>query len=198
MEQKFKRGNLVKVLQGQMIWSNTKGWEDLSPQNVGRLAIIRYSYAEKYSGKSSADKNQYSIVWLDNGSSEAWKSDDQLELVEEGGEHLFAEAEAKRIEISKANTDLKEILKTWNDKQGKLSSETILFLFDKVGLKSSFSTNGEFYCLFSDWHDAYPLFNALFTEDKTESISLLNNEVIPEIYRIRFTELFNEIKKLKL
>lgn len=87
-EQKFKRGNLVKVLVGHQIWSNKEGTTDISPEDVGRSAIIEYSYAEKYGG---SDVDSYSIIWCDTGGSLAWKRTNELELINEGGEHLFEE-----------------------------------------------------------------------------------------------------------
>jgi len=38
-KQKFKRGNLVKVLVGQQIWSSDEGIKDISPEDIGRKAI---------------------------------------------------------------------------------------------------------------------------------------------------------------
>jgi len=98
---------------------------DISPDDVGKTALIEYSYNDKYGG---GNVNDYSIMWTDTGSTVAWKSTNELQLIEEGGEHLFAECLAKREAISKANTDIKQIVENWVDKEGKLSSETILFL----------------------------------------------------------------------
>jgi hypothetical protein len=110
MEQKFKRGNLVKVLVGHQVWSSKEGVIDIAPQNVGRKAIIDYSYAEKYGNGKPSKNNKYAIVWADTGSSEAWKDDDELELIEDGGEYLFAEAKANGEALSKAN--IEALLKT--------------------------------------------------------------------------------------
>jgi len=96
MEQKFKRGNLVKVLVGHQIWRLEKGGVqiiDISPGDVGRTALIEYSYNDKYGG---GNVNDYSIMWTDTGETVAWKSANELELIDEGGEYLFAELAAKR------------------------------------------------------------------------------------------------------
>lgn len=95
MEQKFKRGNLVKVLVGHQIWRLEKGGVqiiDMSPGDVGRTALIEYSYNDKYGG---GNVNDYSIMWTDTGETVAWKSANELELIDEGGEYLFAECLAK-------------------------------------------------------------------------------------------------------
>lgn len=197
MEQKFKRGNLVKVLVGHQIWSNKEGVKDIAPENVGRKAIIEYSYAEKYGGGQSSKTNSYSIVWADTGSSESWKDDHELELIEEGGEYLFAEAKANREKISKVNTDLKQIKETWVEKQGKLSSETILFLFDKIGYKSSFFRNGEFYALFADWSELYPLFDVIMTAKIEQDVTGILNEKCPDDFRNKIVGLFNEVQSIE-
>ena len=152
-EQKFKRGNLVKVLVGHQIWSGKDGVRDISPDDVGRKAIIEHSYAEKYGGN---DVDSYSIIWQDTGSSLAWKSTNELELIDKGGEHLFDEAKKNRERISEQNTDINYIVSKL-DESG-LSSESILFLFDMLGHNTSFHRNGEFFVLFSDWQQLHPIF----------------------------------------
>lgn len=198
MVQKFKRGNLVKVLVGHQIWQTKNGETntvDIAPENIGRNAIIEYSYSEKYGDGRQSDRNSYSIVWADNGSSEAWKDDNELEFIEEGGENLLAEAFAKREESKKANTDINQIVKTWEEKQGNVNSETILFLFDKIGFVSSFLMNGEFFALHSDWATLYPLFNTIFAA-KTEQnvLEILNSEYK---HKDKIIDFFNEIQSVK-
>ena len=152
-EQKFKRGNLVKVLVGHQIWSNKEGVTDISPKDVGRFAIIDFSYAERYGGNNV---DSYSIIWCDTGESLAWKYTHELELIDEGGEYLFEQAKQNREKISKQNTDINYILSKLDE--GALSSESILFLFEKLGFESSFNHNGEFFCLFNDWEKLRPAF----------------------------------------
>lgn len=152
-EQKFKRGNLVEVLVGHLIWSSKDGVQDISPNDVGRKAIIEYSYAEKYGGN---DVDSYSIIWQDTGSSLAWKSTNELKLIDEGGDHLFEEAKKNRERISEQNTDMGYITSKLDE--GSLSSESILLLFDMLGHNTSFYRNGEFFVLFSDWQQLHPVF----------------------------------------
>lgn len=97
--QKFKRGNLVKILVGHIIYRNKNGAFDLRPEDVGRLAIIDYSYAERYGG---SDIDSYSIIWLDTGYSLAWKQTNELEFIDKGGDHLFLEAEANKLKSKQA------------------------------------------------------------------------------------------------
>ncbi len=196
MEQKFKRGNLVRVLQGHMLWTNENGkvtWHDISPETVGKQAIVEYSYKERYGGN---DVDSYSIMWMDTGHTLAWKHTNELELIDEGGEHLFVEAQAKAFIESSLNTDLQHIVNTWEGKKGKLSSETILFLFDKIGYKSSFHSNGEFYVLQRDWFYLYELFNLIMLGRPGMSHNLYS--IIPDIInKEKVTEFYNEVKTLQ-
>lgn len=194
MEQKFKRGNLVKVLVGHQIWNEKGEIIDISPDDVGKTALIEYSYNDKYGG---GNVNDYSIMWTDTGSSVAWRRTNELELIDEGGEHLFAECLAKREAISKANTDIKQIVKTWAEKEGKLNSETILFLFDKIGYKSSFLRNGEFYALFADWSGLYPLFDVIMTTKIEQDVTSVLKEECPADFRNKIVKFFNEVQSIK-
>ena len=194
MEQKFKRGNLVKVLVGHQIWSNKEGGKDISPEDVGRTAIIEGSYADLYGGNN---RDSYSIIWTDTGGSLAWKSNNELELINEGGEHLFAEAKSNRELLSKSNTDLNQIVKNWGEKGGKLSSETILFLFDKIGYNCSFLRNGEYYALFNSWANLYPLFDLIMTAKIEQDVTGILKEECPTDFRNKVVEFFNEVQSIK-
>jgi len=103
MEQKFKRGNLVKILVGHIIYDHVEGgWikKDISPQDVGRLAVIQYSYGEIYDGRNPDNFKQYQVIYQDTGNTVAWKHDHELELVAEGGEHLVTQALDRREEVN--------------------------------------------------------------------------------------------------
>lgn len=173
MNQKFKRGNKVKVLFGHPIWSGGKV-SDMVPEEVGTECIIIGSYADQYGGN---DRDSYTVIFCDTGLETSWKQESQLEFVEEGGEHLIEQAKLKRDEIKQRNTDLKWIISNWKEKKGGFSSDTILFLFDKIGYKSAFFKNGEFYTLSSEWTNLYPIFDTIFT---VPEIVMLHTD-IPEV-----------------
>lgn len=162
-EQKFKRGNLVRVITGFPVWDSSEGVVDMEPENVGMLAIINYSYAEKYGG---SDTDSYSIIWLDNGSSLAWKNEGELELVDEGGEHLFGEAALNREKVSRQATDIGYIAK--NLEEGNLSSQSVLYLFNLIGYKSKSLSNGEFFTLWDEWWSLHPYFVHIRNSDTLE------------------------------
>ena len=146
--QKFKRGNLVKILIGHLIHGYENGkttTTDIDTNQIGQLAIIEYSYAEEYGGDNT---DSYSVIFQETGNSLAWKEESQLEFVDEGGEHLFKEAKAKYKAIKEQQTDMKYILANWDK---GMNSASILYMFGILGFVSSFTTNGEYYCLFSEW-----------------------------------------------
>lgn len=83
MCQVFKKGDLVKVLIGHLMWSYEKDGVkllDIRPDLVGKEAVIEYSYKERY-GKGS--ENLYSILFIENGKSVSWKKGSELELVKQ-------------------------------------------------------------------------------------------------------------------
>lgn len=90
-EQKFKQGDLVRVLFGHPIYGKGHGWDnpgDMCPEQVGKLAIIEGSYWDLFSymfPKTEQNRDShiddYSIIWVDTGYSEAWKHTNQLQLV---------------------------------------------------------------------------------------------------------------------
>lgn len=87
-------------------------------------------------------------------------------MIEEGGEYLFEEAKANRKRISEQNTDINYIAEHLDE--GKLSSESILMLFDLLGFKTSFHRNGEFFVLFNDWEKLHPVFVHIKNADTIE------------------------------
>jgi len=163
-KQKFQRGNLVEVLVGHQIYDSRKGIIDISPEDVGRQAIIEYSYNDEYGG---GDTDSYSIMFCDDGNTVAWKSTEELKFINKGGNHLFKLAKANRKKISKRNTDITYIAK--NIDKGNLNSESILYLFSLLGHDTSFLRNGEYFTLFYDWNYLHPYFchikNAMNIED---------------------------------
>lgn len=166
-EQMFKRGNLVEVL-----------------DEKGRKAIIEYSYAEKYGGN---DVDSYSIIFLDDGNSLAWEQTSKLKFIEDGGEHLFEEAEKNRNNIEKRDTDIKYILSKLDS--GNLSSTSILFLFNLLGFESSFLRNGEFYALYDDWNQLYPVFILLKNAKTIDVVLQFFTEEALKKYKVK--EVYN-------
>ena len=116
-------------------------------------AIIVGSYADEFGG---SDTKSYIVMFLDTGCESGWYEEHQLTLIDEGGEHLFEEAEKNRKRILEQDNDINYIVSKLDE--GSLSSESILLLFDMLGHDTSFHKNGEFFVLFSDWQQLYPVF----------------------------------------
>ena len=191
-QQKFKRGNVCELLYGHIMYSFSDGKNeqtDMSPEDIGKKVIIEYSYAEEFGGDNT---NSYSVIFMDTGSSVAWKDENQLKFIEEGGEHLFKEAQKKRDADKKQNTDLKYILD--NLESGELSSESMLYLFKMLGFRSSFLTNGEFFCLFNDWAELHPVFVCIKHAESLEDAEKL----FKKGHKFNVEEVYNRFKALNI
>ena len=151
----------------------------MHPEEVGQEAIIVGSYADQYGGD---DRKQYKIMFCETGNTMSWKDQSQMELIEEGGEHLFDEAKIKRDEISKRNTDINYIK---GNIDGGLSSESVLFLFDMLGYKSSFISNGEFYVLMMDWQKLKPVFTHIKDSKTLEEAKSVFTHIGAEMLNVK-------------
>lgn len=163
-KQKFKRGNLVRI--------NEELDSSMSHFPCGRDAIIIGSYADKCGGGNTGS---YTLMFPDTGGQVSWYREDQLTLIDEGGEHLIEEAKMVSDRIYKEKTDI-AFLASGID-SGELSSDSILFLFDMLGFDSESNRNGEYFALFFEWTKLQPAFlhiknsksleeaRSMFTED---------------------------------
>lgn len=174
-EQKFKRGNLVHIAKdlGSMMnhFDNDKD------------AIIVGSYADQYGGGNT---KSYTVMFVETGSECSWYEEQQLTLIDDGGEHLFEKAKKNRKRISEQNTDINYIVSKLD--KGSLSSESILLLFEMLGHNTSFHRNGEFFVLFSDWQQLHPVFVHIKNAETLEEVQSIftekgrNNYNIQKVY----------------
>ena len=194
-EQKFKRGNLVKgIMKDSLFGRSFDGKEEkpLPNDNYGREMIILASYDEKYGGGLT---NEYEVMYPETGGTMAWVYDDEIELIDEGGEHLIEEAERKGEELHKLHTDY-EWIRDNIDKN--LWSDTILFLFNKVGFNSAFNSNGEFIVLYSDWECLKPIFYCLFKKDRNimhKAIETSFQKHRVEEFKEKFNKFYDEVNR---
>lgn len=178
--QKFQRGNLVYI-------SKDLG-EMMGHFKCDRNAIIRYSYCDKYS--SSTTDHSYSVMFED-GSTSAWYEEDKLTFVEEGGEHLLEKARAVFDEEVKQLKDFNYIVPNLDKEE--ISSETILFLFDKLGFKTSFHDNGEYFLLFKEWAILKPIFNHIKNSKSIVEAKSIFKNGFGDNFNVEL--IFNEFKK---
>ena len=177
-KQKYKRGNVVRIKIGE---------------HSGERAVVQYSYGEKYGGNNPSS---YSLILLRAGSSIAWFEEEALSFAEEGGEHLFRLARRKRERIKKRKTDLKWIVKNWKKIRCTPSSDTVLFLFGELDLKSSFLQNGEYGILYSDWSEWLPSFDFLInTKNESELLAVFKPET-SESFKQIVIALFKKIRSV--
>ncbi len=181
--QKFKRGTIVKLLSAPTAWMTTENGTtqfDMFPEYAGRIAVIEYSYAEKYGENGPQSWNQYSVIFTEDGNSLAWREAKHLEFIAEGGEDEITKALEKRADRHRKNTDLGYIVENWSNPGFNLNSATILFLFSKIGIKSSFSANGEFSAIHSEWMHHRSFFAALFTVSSQDLLRKILNPNLTE------------------
>ena len=85
-DQKYNKGDRVRIINyGHQIWeqSGVPGKVkviDLSPELVGRLGTIQYSYNDEYDKVQRDRPEQYSIKF-DNGREVSWFTPNQLERI---------------------------------------------------------------------------------------------------------------------
>jgi len=107
-EQKFKQGDLVRVLFGHPVWGGTNSPIDLAPYTVGKLAVIEGSYWDLYGymfpqTKKNRDSHidDYSIMFVDTGDSCAWKHTSQLELVSRADVFTFFKIKIRTLVLTR-------------------------------------------------------------------------------------------------
>jgi hypothetical protein len=85
-DQKYNKGDRIRIINyGHQIWeqSGVPGKVkviDLSPELVGQLGTIQYSYNDLYDSKLRRSAEQYSIKF-DNGREVSWFTLNQLERI---------------------------------------------------------------------------------------------------------------------
>jgi len=136
-KQKFRKGNLAKLKRKEY------GYD------IGTEVIINER-------NKSSDHWDYGIIVLKDGNECAWTDEDNLEYVTEGGRHLFKQAKMNHKTLSKRNTDINFILECLD--RGELYTESVEYLLDLIGHKSTFYVEGSFYHLYNDMKTLYPLF----------------------------------------
>lgn len=193
MEQKFNRGNKVRIKFGWPAYSSTKGDHDSMPQLVNQEAIIYGSYKDLYGGD---DVSNYQIILCETGGSLSWMDESQLALINKGGEHLFEEAEEIKNRIVKLSTDLASILSTWNNKKEKQNTITMKFLLTKIGFESAFDSTGEFFHLYNEWITMVPLIDAIMNHTPGEKPSAELSNFLTKEYPAALL-LWDEIDKIK-
>lgn len=192
-EQKFKRGDLVKIVFGHPV-ANQAAIIDISRNEVSKQALIVGSHSDMYGGQNV---NDYTVVFIETGEESSWKSEGQLDLVKKDCSHLFPEVEAKREAIFRENTNLELIVKNWIGARYITSFDTVLFLFEKIGFNSSFSRNGEYYALYSDWIKLGRIFDLLMTEKSDYDARKVLSANCPSDIQIKVVNFFKEVQAIK-
>lgn len=184
----FKRGNIVRQI--DTYWH---GHFNEPKDDIGKLYVIEYSFGEKYGDGSCY--GGYSIIDIEDGYSSSWWDESCLEFVEEGNINLIKQLKEKNDKIREKHKDINWIKENFDE---NLSLDSILSLFHKVKYESSFERNGEYCILIRDWDNLYPIFNAIFNENKKQMMKLIDEtfkEKFKEKYIKNFSAFYEEIFK---
>jgi hypothetical protein len=163
---KFKRGNLVRIDDdlGESMAHFEKGCDAI----INSVHKAHGDYIDENNNRYTEYRYDYEVMFPDTGNIAAWYYENQLTLIDEGGEHLFKQAKENRKRISKQNKDINYIISKLDNGGIGLSSESILHLFDIIGYKSRSFQNGEFYVLYNEWYQLYPVFMWIKRADTLE------------------------------
>lgn len=161
--EKFRHGDVVRI---------TSAWGE--SVSKGTRAVVRGSYRDLYGGSGPSATQDYALFVEDQGEC-AWFHEDTLKFIEHNP--ALMDTWEDQIEARRRNeSDLRWIKKNWKTLRKQCSSTTILALFDALGYQSSFSRNGEYYCLWEDWVNMFPFINAVI---KCRSLKALRAELKP-------------------
>lgn len=145
LKQKFKRGNLVRLAKDLGI----------SKAHIESecLAIVLGSYGDIY---NSHNIYEYKIMFPLTGSTSAWYDQEDLTLVEEGGEHLIIEAVENQI-----RREAKDTLK--NKNLNSLSDYEIVPLLHLIEYDYGRGNN-----YFAFWKEVKPIFEEIMQPNSLE------------------------------
>ena len=181
----LKRGNIVRFKCGF--------WGDIDSYETGRLGVVEYSYGERYG--NGEIYGGYCVMDRESGGASSWWDEDKLEFVSDGGEDEIAQCKAIAKSIKERNEHLDYIKEEILNGNISLSASSVLKLFHEIGYTSSFERNGEYFILFKDWSNLYPIFVAAFNKDYNAMIESLNafKEQYRDHYKEKVIEFYNKI-----
>jgi hypothetical protein len=211
-EQKFKRGNVVEIVKGSVMWTNHRQFnadgtkvtdrtrsepEEIEDKStIGRLIVIEGSYEDLYgrgSGRGSGNYS-YAAMYLDTGNREAWFDEYRLRLVDEGGEHMIEQAKIKAKQLEEEQLSMSYIID--NIICGKsFNATSVLKLFEIIGFKSSFEKNGEYFVLYNDLCLLMPILRMVYLAKTEEELELII-DVVAKPYKEGVVRLYNAFKEV--
>jgi hypothetical protein len=173
-KQKYFRGNLLRLKWGHEIWSaksnyterpknvlsenETAYFIDIIPEWAGKEVVIKGSYGDLYG--TAGNGGGYHVNFLDGSNEAAWISENQMEFIELGGEHLF-----QTINENKLNrkldmcVSLVEVLATDNTDGGIAfnikTNKPMVVGADYKGLKDLETNHYRSYCVAEEANGVY-------------------------------------------
>ena len=150
--------------------------------DIGKLFVI-----------SGVTGSRYQIRSFEHGGRSSWWNDSQLEFVEHADDSIFEKLDKIESDFKKKQETLSFI----KDNFPSVSTISWLKLFDEIGYKSTFLTNGEYFVLYDDVNALYPLFKKIFDNDLNGALCELNNvfkEEFVDRYKETVTKFYNKLK----
>ena len=113
-------------------------------------------------------EGSYSVTEINGCGGGAWISGNELEFVRHGTKEDREMVTRNSEEVHRMFSDLNWIKENWI--RNRFSATSILSLFHAIGYNSSFERNGEYFVLYEDWEDLYPIFNAIMNREYEKAI----------------------------
>lgn len=130
--QKFKRGDLVHIA------------KDLGPSmshfTSDQDAIVMGGYKDQYGGD---DTNNYTLMFLNSGSTASWYYECQLTFIRHVGESGISEVESERDKRCAKESDLDWIVSNWPSIRDSPSGATMNELMRLCGITEPWGKHGE-------------------------------------------------------
>lgn len=171
--EKFRHGDVVRIAKN--LGSSMEHFT-----GKGTRAVVLGSYRDLYGGSGESNTKKYSLFIEGQGKC-SWYYESQLTFIEHNPA-LMDTWEDQIAARQRDESDLKWIKKNWKTLRGQCSSTTILALFDAFGYQSSFSRNGEYYCLWEDWVRMFPIIDTTIKCRSLKALrALQKSSASPEI-----------------
>lgn len=168
-------------------------------ENKMRDCILDCTWMMEFGGEPNNTKGDWNVLFLDNGSSLAWVDPDTMTFIRHGTINDLEDAKQTKRKTKEKHSDLKYIKDCFCNQEEGLSSVSVLKLFKEISHDTSFNHNGEYYVLQQDFFHFYPIFEAIFNQDKIKMLEEVKAKVLPE-YIAEYSEtclkLYEKVSRL--
>lgn len=159
--QKFHRGDKVHIAKNMPKY--------MSHFESDFDGIVIGSYADQFGG---SDTKSYSILKCDDGNEISWYEENQLTFITHVGEKGINVVESGRAKAEKQQSDLKWIVKNWNDMKSRnsISGFSMTTLMKLVGINNPWGSHGEGYVYYINSMATFQLLNPVLSTGNIKSV----------------------------